>query len=108
MEAWTRMFGQLQQGTKQRLQVLEHMQVGRPSKWNGGVAHTHSTRAHDGPCEKHPAAVCRTAINRFAPHPPQEYAQHNPMAREQLSALLDVSGQLLSDNNYKVCSKQSS
>jgi len=29
----------------------------------------------------------------------------NPMNREQLSALLDVSGQLLSDNNYKVALK---
>ncbi|GBF89721.1 hypothetical protein Rsub_02891 [Raphidocelis subcapitata] len=32
----------------------------------------------------------------------QEHAQNNPMAREQLSSLLDMSGQLLGDNNYKV------
>lgn len=35
------------------------------------------------------------------PRPRQEYACNNPMARDQLSTLLDMSGQLLGDNNYK-------
>ncbi|KAI8476813.1 MAG: clasp N terminal-domain-containing protein [Monoraphidium minutum] len=54
--AWTRMCGQLQQATKQRMNGLDQM---------------------------------------------QEYAKDNPVTREQLSALLDMSGQLLGDNNYK-------
>jgi hypothetical protein len=51
-------------------------------------------------------AAAATAFAATLPPPPharpQEYSQSSEVTREQLTALLDESEQLLSDNNYKV------
>jgi hypothetical protein len=117
MEDWTRAFAQLQQPTKQKLTGLDQMQVGRVLQ----LAHGPGRRPVYCAARQQRAARCapayaqrlkcrRACLSRHSAattshicqQTQQLYAQQNPTNREQLSALLDVSGQLLADNNYKV------
>ena len=98
---WAQMYSQMAGGTtKQRLSGVEQMQARRrrgAPRARAMAARCSSACTWPAPCV--PGAPHATAAPRARP---QEYARDKPMTREQLSALLDVSGQLLGDNNYKV------
>jgi hypothetical protein len=110
MEVWARAFALLQQGTKQRLTGLDQLQVigvARPRRVPQAAARAF---AHPRSAHRQAALQSRASMparlpldgNRIHPYAPQDYARDNPVNREQLSGLLDVSGGLLTDNNYKV------
>lgn len=90
-----------QQGTKQRLLGLEQMEVRRAAERLGSA---HAVAAASSRAQgSTPTTSTQLQLQRASTHDgsTQVYAREHPINKEQLSSLVDVSDQLLNDNNYK-------